>query len=284
MMNFDDIIGTIGDLPPMPLVAVKTLELLQDPDSTIKKLAETISLDPAVSARILKISNSSMYGLVRQITTLHNALVILGERTVRSLVLASSMSSVNKQFGLLEKMLWEESIGTALASRYVSKTLGRGDSEEAFLAGLFSNLGKVVQNNNQREQYQELVEAVYNDPDADYAVLEKEYFDYPYQIVGAAVLNSWQIAPLLVNAVACHVDLECGSCEEVEQVQLLAATINVGANLSRKLGIGCREPAEALDLGSVPGNRILQISEGALQGMVGEFEEVYAENREAFIG
>ena len=58
MLDYNAIAGDIGDLPSMPIVAIKSMELLQDPDASIKELADTIAMDPAVSARILKITNS----------------------------------------------------------------------------------------------------------------------------------------------------------------------------------------------------------------------------------
>jgi HD-like signal output (HDOD) protein len=280
MLDYNAIAGDIGDLPSMPIVAIKSLELLQDPDTSIKELADTISMDPAVSARVLKITNSSVYGLVRKITTLQNALVILGERTVRSLVLASSMCSVNKQFGLLEKLLWEESVGSAIASRYISQKLGRGDCEEAFLAGLFSNLGKVVRNNNNPEEYQELVEALYNDDTSKYIDLEKNYFTHPYNHVGAAVLHAWEIAELLVEAVCHHVDLASDDVDS--DVLLLAAITNLGVNMCCKRGIGTRIPDQDMDLTQTPGGKYLKLDQDEANDLLSEFEDVYTESREAF--
>jgi len=280
MLDYNAIAGDIGDLPSMPIVAIKSMGLLQDPDTSIKELADTISMDPAVSARILKITNSSVYGLVRKITTLQNALVILGERTVRSLVLASSMCSVNKQFGLLEKLLWEESVGSAIASRYISKSLGKGDCEEAFLTGLFSNLGKVVRNNNNPNAYQELVEALYNEGNSTYAELEQNYFAHPYNHVGAAVLHSWGIAELLVEAVCRHVDVEREGADA--DVLLLAAISNLGVNLCYKRGIGTRVPDEDMDLTQTPGGSYLDLDQNRIDQLLEEFDEIYAESREAF--
>ena len=282
MQEYSEIVGEMGDLPPMPLVAVKVLELLQDPDSSVKKLAETISLDPAVSARMLKIANSSMYGLSRQITTLQNALVLLGERTVRSLVLASSMSSVNKSFGLLEKMLWEESVGRALAAKFISTNLNRANGDEAFLAGLFSNLGKTIRNNNDPEQYRELVEAVYNGA-GEYLILEQEVFTNPYYRVGAAVLNSWKIAPLLVEAVNHQIDFDDSSDVDNEIIEL-AAVVNLAAIFSQKLGIGYRGADEDLDVALCAGARYFDVSPAQMNELLVEFEEVFAENRDFFIG
>ncbi len=279
MRDYGDVIETVGDLPPMPIVAVKVLELLQDPDNSIKQLADTISLDSAVSARMLKIANSSMYSFTRQITTLQNALVLLGERTVRSLVLASSMASVNRKYGLLEKLLWEESVGCALAARYLSEKLKVANPDEAFLAGLFSNLGKIVRNNNDPERYRELVEAVYNGA-GDYLTLEEEVFSVPYSTVGAAVLSSWKIAPLLVEAVHCQMDM---SLAEDEDVANLAAVVNIAANFCIKLGIGYRQPDEDLDLSGCAGVKKFGISAEKLAIMTAEFADVFEENRDAFI-
>jgi HD-like signal output (HDOD) protein len=280
MQDYSDIVGEVGDLPPMPIVAVKVLELLQDPDTSVKKLAETISLDPAVSARMLKIANSAMYGLSRQVTTLQNALVILGERTVRSLVLASSMSSVNKSYGLLEKMLWEESIGCALAARFFSIKLQKVNADEAFMVGLFSNLGKIVRNNNDTERYQDLVEAVYNGA-GEYLVLEQEVFSNPYHLVGAAVLDSWKIASLLVEAV--HHQMDFNTADVGSDVANLSALVNLSAAACSRLGIGQREPDDDRDVAASPGAVFFNLSEGRVDDLLEEFEEVFDLNRESFI-
>jgi HD-like signal output (HDOD) protein len=280
MQDYSDIVGEVGDLPPMPIVAVKVLELLQDPDTSVKKLAETISLDPAVSARMLKIANSAMYGLSRQVTTLQNALVILGERTVRSLVLASSMSSVNKSYGLLEKMLWEESIGCALAARFFSIKLQKVNADEAFMVGLFSNLGKIVRNNNDTERYQDLVEAVYNGA-GEYLVLEQEVFSNPYHLVGAAVLDSWKIASLLVEAV--HHQMDFNTADVDSDVANLSALVNLSAAACSRLGIGQREPDDDRDVAASPGAVFFNLSEGRVDDLLEEFEEVFDLNRESFI-
>lgn len=279
MQKYNEIVSEMGDLPPMPIVAVKVLELLQDPDTSIKQLATTISLDAAVSARMLKIANSSMYGVSRQITTLQNALVLLGERTVRSLVLASSMSSVNKSYGLLEKMLWEESVGCALASRYLSTKLNVSNPDEAFLAGLFSNLGKIIRNNNEPERYRELVEAVYNGA-GDYSTLELEVFSVPYTTVGAAVLHSWKIAPLLVDSVCCQNQLDEAENTEVAD---LSAVVNLASNLCFKLGIGHRESNEEYDLGQTQSAVKLVITPTILEAIPEEFQDVFDENRDSFM-
>ncbi len=280
MLDYHAITGDVGDLPSMPIVAIKSLELLQKHNVSIKELVDTISMDPVISARILKITNSSVYGLLNKITTLHSALVVLGERTVRSLVLASSMCSINTQYGLLEKLLWEESVGSAIAGRIISQRLDKGECEEAFLAGLFSNLGKIVRNNNNPAEYQALIEAQYNDGNARYVDLERSYFSYPYNQVGAAVLHSWGIAELLVEAVCQHIDAEADNVNP--DVLILAAVTNLGVNMCCKCGIGTRIPTVKMDLTTTLGGRYLKLSSACAAELLEEFRAIYTESREAF--
>ncbi|HKI51432.1 MAG TPA: HDOD domain-containing protein, partial [Geothermobacteraceae bacterium] len=94
--NLQSVVNLVGDLPSMPMVAVKILDLLQDPTTSADKLATIISSDQAVSARVLKIANSSFYSLRRQVNTLEHAIVIMGEKTLKSLVLASSLKGTNR--------------------------------------------------------------------------------------------------------------------------------------------------------------------------------------------
>ena len=141
----------------MPVVATRVMQLMQETNTTSKHLAEAISRDPAVSARILKIANSSFYSMRRQVKTLEHAI-----KTLKSLVFASSLKGLNKSYGLMEKMLWEDSIGGAIGAKVVAQRFRTGDPEEAFLAGLFRHIGKLVMNNMYSEKFLQIVQGVYN--------------------------------------------------------------------------------------------------------------------------
>ncbi len=130
--DFQTVVRSIRDLPPMPAVAVKVLELLGDPNVKYSKLGEAISADPAVSARLLKVSNSAFYSMKRQIKTLDHAIAIIGERTLRSLVMAASLEGMNKSYGLLES--FSGRMPSAAPSVVGS---WRGDSTRQILKKLF---------------------------------------------------------------------------------------------------------------------------------------------------
>lgn len=280
--DLKSIVNTVGDLPAMPVVAVKVMELLQDPNASAEALANAISLDPAVSARILKVANSSFYGLQRQVATIKAAIVVLGQKTLRSMVLAVSLSGMHRRFGLLEKILWEDSVGCAICARLLGERLRSADPEEAFLAGLFRHIGKVVRNNNDPAAFSELMQSFYNG-EGTYDELEQQRFPYGHAAVGAAVLEKWNFSRPLIESTLHHGDLDISSADD-SVVYRLTATINLAGKFCRKLGIGQRAPDEDLDLAQTLGARALDVASDKLEALLSEFKTVFEENRDFFLG
>lgn len=284
--DFQNVVRSIGDLPPMPAVATKVLELLGDPNVNYSKLGEAVSSDPAVSARLLKVANSAFYSMSRQIKTLDHAIAVVGERTLRSLILAASLEGMNKTYGLLEKLLWEDSIGCAIGCRVLARKFSSAEPEEAFLAGLFRHLGKVVMNYSDSDAYRSLVEAVYSG-EGTYTVLEGTYFPYAHAVVGAAVLDKWNFNRSLVMTTLHHNDLkipvEEESAEGSRDLYRLTATVNLSDRICKYLGIGQREPDESIDVVGCLGAVALDLEEDAVLQAVTEVEEIFAENREFFV-
>ncbi len=279
--DFQSVVNSVGDLPPMPAVAIKVIEQIQDPNTSATGLADTIAHDPALSARVLKIANSSFYSMKRQVKTLENAIVILGEKTLRSLVLAASLKGMNKSFGLLEKVLWEDAIGCAIGAKVLARNLDGVDPEEAFLGGLFRHIGKVVLNFSQPEQFQELMQAVYNG-EGSFPELERKYFPYSHALVGAAVLKKWNFSEGLIQCTMHHGDLAVDEDAGAGLLRL-TATVNLAGAICRKLGIGQRTPESRLDLSGNPGAAILKLDSAGLEKVVDEVMTVFNENREYFL-
>lgn len=283
--DFQTVVRSVRDLPPMPAVANKVLELLGDPDVNYSKLGEAISSDPAVSARLMKVANSAFYSMKRQIKTLDHAIAVVGEKTLRSLVLAASLEGISKSYGLLEKLLWEDAMGCAIGSRIIARKFSTADPEEAFLAGLFRHLGKIVMNYSEPDAYRKLVETAYVERSAT-AEIEGRFFPYAHEVVGAAVLDKWNFSRALVLTALHHKDLAISADEEEDAAQLLrlAATVNLAGFICMKLGIGRRQPLEDLDIAECAGARALNLSEEQVASVLEEINEVFNENREFFIG
>ncbi len=287
--DFQTVVRSIRDLPPMPVVATKVLQLLGDPNVNYTHVAQAISSDPAVSARLIKVANSSFYSMKRQIKTLDHAIAIVGERTLRSLVLAASLEGMNKTYGLLEKMLWEDAMGCAIGSRILARKFSTADPEEAFLAGLFRHLGLVVMNFSDPNAYRSLVETAYSEG-VSTSQLEGRFFPYAHTVVGAAVLDKWNFSRSLVMTVLHHEDLNIGEDEDelddfdAKAVAKLAATINLSGHICLRLGLGQREPDADLNVFACPGAQALGLNESQVDEAIDEINNVFNENRDFFVG
>ncbi len=142
----------VDELPAFPTTATRLLALLEAKDPEPKALNEVIETDPAVSALLLKLANSVAFNRGVEITTVRMATTQLGSRTVASVAVAASTTALLDQeqrqaLGCVSERwhtLSEASLRVALASRWVSKAVCRANPEEAFLAGLMLDLGKVV--------------------------------------------------------------------------------------------------------------------------------------------
>ncbi len=279
--DFQSVVRSIGDLPPMPAVATKVLQMLQSPETRFSQLVEAISSDPAVSARLLKVANSAFFSLKRQVKTLDHAIAIVGERTLRSLVLAASLECMNKSYGLLEKMLWEDSIGCAVGARLLARRFNTADPEEAFLAGLFRHLGKIVMNYSDPESYRALAAAVYGGEGA-FDELEGRYFPYAHAVVGAAVLNKWNFSDELIQCTLHHEDLKL-SRENNDVLYRLTATVCLADNICARIGIGAREPDEAIDIVATRGAEALVLEPDQIESAIAEIDEIFTENRDSFM-
>ncbi len=279
--EFQNVINAVGDLPPMPVVATKVVQLMQDQKSTAKNLADAISKDAAVSARILKIANSSFYSLQRQVKTLEHAVIILGEKTLKSLVLASSLRGMNKTFGLMEKMLWEDSIGAAIGARLVAQRFHSADPEEAFLGGLFRHIGKLVMNNLDREKFQQIIEGVYNG-EGSFEDLEQKFFPYSHAVIGEAVLLKWNFSENLTQVARHHEDLLI-SRDENRDLYRLVVTVNIADKFCRYLGIGQRAPEDNLAMFAMLADKAPGLKREHIIKVLEEFKTVFERDRDAFL-
>jgi len=273
-------IMTAADLPTIPVVAIKVMQLIESDTATAEGLAKIVASDPAVAARVLKISNSSFYGCRRQIQTLSSAIVILGFSTLRSLVVAASVKQVYKPYGLTEKMLWEHSFAAGLAAKIIANRTRAANEEEAFLAGLFHDIGKIIMNTLDRTKFQEVMQHCYNEG-ISFGQAERGVYPFSHDEVGAYVIKKWNFPEILTSAILQHHTLEFSELDDPALVNLTAVT-SLADLFCLKLGIGVREPQQEIDLaGSKPG-KMLKITEENAELLLETFSKAFEEDRALF--
>lgn len=281
MNSVQKMVLEVGDIPPIPAVATKVLALLNDHRTTAETLARTIEADPAVAARILKISNSPFYGAHRQIQTLPAAIVTLGLNTLKSLVVTAAMGEVFKPFGLMEKMLWEHSMGAAVASRTIAASVPQVNNEEAYLVGLFHDIGKVIMYTREPVKFQSLVQLCYNEG-LSFNEVESTVFPYTHAEVGGYVIRQWNFPESLVVGVERHHDL--AFAEEVDlHDRQLSAVAAMGHAFCARLGIGQRFPSAGPLPIEARATEILSLEKEKREELVEVFREAYDSSRSSFV-
>jgi HD-like signal output (HDOD) protein len=275
-----DIILNAKDLPAMPHVASKVLELAGSPETTANRLQKVIQDDQAMAARILKIANSALYGCSRKIKTLTEAIVMLGFNTIRSLVVTSAARNMylkeGKTMGLKERLLWEHSIGCAIACRVLVSARHTHFAEEAFLAGLMHDIGKLVLNQYASDVFDEIVQEVYNDG-RQFIDVERELLGFDHSEVGALLVAKWKLSPALEEAISQH-----HSPDSFTEDRLILCYLDMANNLCKREGIGFVETPD-LDLTTLPSNRVLKFSELELDNLADRLADTLESEMEIFV-
>jgi len=197
------------NLPTMPGVAMEVLRLCRDDDTTLDDLAAVLSHDAALSARLLKFSNSSLYNLGQEVSTLQRATLVLGLKTVQlmslSFSLASSLPRENADNRYDYRGFWRRSMVRSVAARTLASMSGSFLVDEAFLCGLLKEIGQIVLAQCMTEEY----EAVLSEggdcwPSIE---LERKLLGFDHADVGVALLRSWEIPEHICTALeSLHVE------------------------------------------------------------------------------
>jgi putative nucleotidyltransferase with HDIG domain len=215
-------------IPMLPDQAQRVLHLVGDPDVTIATLAAVVSKDPVLATRVLGMANSALYGAMSPLRSVSDAVVRLGTRTVRNVVVTVSMQSQFKSpevYGHDGHSFMEHAVGTAYVAHLVADHV-RADVEEAFLCGLLHDIGKLVVLKT-AHQYQKKHGAVIRADELAAAV------KHHHALCGALALGFWNVPDEVRDIVQHH-----HAFEEAADPQ--AAAICYAANLlSHRYGFGC---------------------------------------------
>lgn len=189
-------------LPSLPGVAVKIIEVSQDPDATLSDVASIISSDPAISAKLLKLANSPMYSQRRSVTNLREALTLLGFNAALTIALSFSLFqslSTSNTDAQVSVNYWRRSILSASIARLLGARLKIIKLEELFLTGLLQDIGILVLDSLKDSAY--AIEAETSLKHSERIEAEKKILGTEHSVVGAWLLKSWSLPETLVNAV-----------------------------------------------------------------------------------
>lgn len=269
-----------GELPTMPVVATKILGLLSSVDYKTKDLSRLIKTDVGITTKILKIANSAFYGCSREITTVDRAVVLLGARTMKSLVIAASTKGVYKNSGLIEHLMWEHGVGVAIGSHMIANELLIPMREDALVSGLLHDIGKVILLQRFTEKFQEMYQEIYNN-NMEFEDLEIPTFGFSHSELGGLLVRNWKLSEAVEHAIRYQnnpMELKTINSEHIA----LCATVNVANDICLYKGIGERKPKESLVLADTLGAKILELDQEKLDELAEKIYEKFQVEKTLF--
>ena len=232
------ILQRISSLPPLPAAIGRLLRLVNEPDADFKEIAKTISLDQTLTAQLLRIANSAFYGFPQQIRTVQQATVILGRYAIRNMALSLGMAKLrhrmNSEGPLTPEEFWRHSMAVACGARMLAQHQKSAAPEEAFVAGLLHDIGKILMVEYDPETYRILLQQAH-DGIAPLYVLEHETFGIDHAEVGEALCRHWNIPDVLATVVAAHHG--AGTGRDASTLHLVEI-VNVADTLAKICEIG----------------------------------------------
>lgn len=257
------IMADVRRLRPLPANVTRLLRTLDDGEAPAHSISDLISLDQVMSAQLLQMANSALLGYGPSCSSISEAVMRLGFKRVKTLVfgIAASGPLARRLSGyqIAATELWSHSVAAATAAQAVARSVYHPDSEEAYVAGLLHDIGKVVLDQYVKVDYDKVSELM-RDRKAPMWQIEEELFGFDHAAVGGMVAEKWQFPVALVDAIYFH---HAPSLARTDQN--LAAITNVANSMTPKFAIGLDDEEgriahpEALKLLNLDENKVEEI-------------------------
>lgn len=239
--------------PGMPTTAAKLVPLLEDADSTASEIESILKYDPGLTANILKLTNSAYFGIPTRISSVKQAIILLGWRRLVQVVMTICMSPLmNKTipgYDLPKGALWQHSIAVSVAAEILVKELKIPDADEVFTAALLHDVGKLILGGFVKDDLKHIEDMVKKGITFD--VAESMVLGTNHAEIGGQILDKWSFPSELVSAVQWHHDPE--SCEDNCN---LSDIVHVANTMGLMTGLGKIDQDLALEYFSPVADRL----------------------------
>lgn len=239
--DYSELLAKLEDIRTLPVVAMRVNELINDPDSSSADIAEVLKKDQVLTAKILRLVNSSYYAIPGGVADVQRALAFLGFNTLAQLVLSLSVFSLfstfdNEDFSMLD--FWRHALGTGVCSEILARRLKLPRPEEAFTCGLLHDIGKLVLHEIDPDRLIQIVREA-RSRGVSFVDVEREW-DLPgHAYLGEVIANKWGLPQVIRLAIRYHhfdvtkMDSVLASAKPVIHVVRLANTICVKNQVGR---------------------------------------------------
>jgi putative nucleotidyltransferase with HDIG domain len=253
------IIGRIQSLPTLPQVVQKLTSMVESPDVTAQEVGKLISSDQVLGAKVLRLVNSPFYGFPGRISSITHSIILLGFNVIKGVVLSASV------FDLMEQSmvgLWEHSLGSAVISGTISRTLGMAEPEEIATACLLHDIGKVLVRVSLKDDYEQIADLV-KKKGSSFREAEIEVLGVDHAEIGGWLAHEWNLPDRLAIPIEFH-----HNPGSAPRFQDRVAVVHIADSLVRACGVGSggdqwvskisRDAWESIKMGTVDLNSLMK--------------------------
>lgn len=230
----------ITKLPPSPGTIMRITTLLRDYNASMREITQAISYEPVLVVRILRLANSPVYALERNVTSIQTAIGAVGAKAVHDIVmigLASTTFSKEIKNSPTAKKIWEHSLAVAITARELSKILGMRGTEEAFTCGLLHDIGKLILLSNDVEGYTSLLGFT---EESEMLKGEVELYGYNHTEVGSLIARRWNLPEEVYYSILHH-----HNPSQSEQGSVVTHLVDIADIITNIKGYGLRPEEES---------------------------------------
>lgn len=243
-----DLLAKLDELPdlrPFPAIATKIMSAADDPRVGVTEITDLIACEPSIAVQVLKIANSPSFGFAREVRSINQAVVVLGGRAVRDIVITVASSDLfNSEGPAVEARgeLWNHSLACGVLAGVLAEATGKVDKADAFLAGVLHDVGKLLFYDLEPEAYTEFER---EQTSVSIIAAEEDAFGASHQDLGERCCDEWGLPNEVRDAVCFHHTI--GEAFDSPEVTAIIGAANA---LSRHWEIG-HKPNTSEDIANV---------------------------------
>lgn len=196
----------VGEVSTLPQLAMRIIQVINDPRSSAVDVKGVLEADPALCARVLRLINSAWFGLRREVRNVQQAISLLGFGQIRNLAITMSVSEVFRKElrigGYSRRALWRHMVSVAIGARMVAARCRLVNFEDAYLAGLLHDLGIILLDQYLHVEFREILKRL--DGVRLLTTVENDLLGFNHAQLGATVADGWKFTPTVVSAIRHH--------------------------------------------------------------------------------
>ena len=235
-MQAREVIDQLGDIATLPEVVTRINELVEDPNSTTFDLEQVVETDPVLTAKLLKIANSAMYGYTSQIDTIKRAIMVVGTNGIRDIAWAtaavSTLSQCNPVYADI-RSFWRHSLYVATVARILAGKCRILRKDRFFTAGLLHDIGRLIYYREFPVESQQIVDLM-EESSASMSEIEKQVCGFTHSELGECLLEAWGLPESVTMTARFHHEPDV-----CQNFRLDVAIIHIANSIAHQAGVFC---------------------------------------------